>query len=176
MYFFQASILFSTEKAHYWPILVSFWPILAILSRIYALFGVLFTGLNKAVVYQTWQRWGNRHWKRSHGKKGPNGSHFSGNDGSLLVEGKMDDRRLRDGDVKRSANQTPTILPPVRPCSQENVFSGKFLRERKYSSTNRIIGFLQGFLLHGLHFPFAKKYQQFWSLYKKNSRLQLQKE
>ena len=59
-------------------------------------------------------------------KKGPNGSHFSGNDGSLLVEEKMDDRRLRDGDVKRSANQTPTILPPVRPCSQENVFSGDF--------------------------------------------------
>ena len=69
VYFFQASILFSTEKAHYWPILVSFWPILAILSRIYALFGLLFTGLDKAVVYQTWQRWGIRHWKRSHGKK-----------------------------------------------------------------------------------------------------------
>ena len=94
-------------------------------------------------------------------KKGPNGSHFSGNDGSLLVEGKIDDRRLRDGDVKRSANQTPTILPPVRPCSQENVFSGKFLRERKYSLLSQIIGFLQGFLLHGLHFSFVKKYQQF---------------
>ena len=39
-YPFQAHVLFSLENAKYWPIL-------AILSRIYALFGVLFTGLLK---------------------------------------------------------------------------------------------------------------------------------
>ena len=32
-----------------------FWPILAILSRIYALFGVPFKGLNSAVAYHNWQ-------------------------------------------------------------------------------------------------------------------------
>ena len=43
--FFQAGVLFSTESA-------KFWPILAILLRIHALFGVLFTGINNAVAYQ----------------------------------------------------------------------------------------------------------------------------
>ena len=43
--FFQASVFFSTEND-------KFWPILAILSRIFALFGVLLTGINIAVAYQ----------------------------------------------------------------------------------------------------------------------------
>ena len=42
---FQAHALVGIEN----PI---FWPVLAILSRIYALFGALFTGLNSAVVPQ----------------------------------------------------------------------------------------------------------------------------
>ena len=42
---FQVSVLFSIEKA-------KFWPILAILSQIYVLFGVLFTSTNSAVEYQ----------------------------------------------------------------------------------------------------------------------------
>ena len=41
----QASDLFGIENA-------KFWPALAILSRIYTLFGALFTGLNSAVVPQ----------------------------------------------------------------------------------------------------------------------------
>ena len=49
-FFFQASVLFSIETAFF-----RYWPILAILSRIYALFGVHTTGLNSAVVYQNWQ-------------------------------------------------------------------------------------------------------------------------
>ena len=40
---FQEGVLFSTENA-------KFWPILAILPRLYAVFGVLITGLNNAVV------------------------------------------------------------------------------------------------------------------------------
>ena len=32
-----------------------FWPVLAILSRFYALVGILFTGLNIVVAYQKWQ-------------------------------------------------------------------------------------------------------------------------
>ena len=39
--FFQASILCSVENAKFWPFLAQ----LAILLQIYALFGVLFTGL-----------------------------------------------------------------------------------------------------------------------------------
>ena len=34
-----------------------FWPILAILSQIYALFDVLFTGLNNVAMYQNLQLW-----------------------------------------------------------------------------------------------------------------------
>ena len=41
--FFQAGAFFCIENAEYWRIL-------AILSRIYALFGALITGLNSAVV------------------------------------------------------------------------------------------------------------------------------
>ena len=37
------------------PVYAKFWPVLAILSRIYAVFGVLYAGLNSAVVYQNWQ-------------------------------------------------------------------------------------------------------------------------
>ena len=43
--FFSASILFSTEN-------VISWPMLTILPRIYALFGVVFTGLNNEVAYK----------------------------------------------------------------------------------------------------------------------------
>ena len=46
--FFQANERFSTENA-------KFWPILAILSQIYAHFGVFFAGLNNMVTYQKWQ-------------------------------------------------------------------------------------------------------------------------
>ena len=51
--FFQAGVLFSIENtnAYFGP----FWQILAILSRMCALFGVLFTGLNDMAVYQNWQ-------------------------------------------------------------------------------------------------------------------------
>ena len=50
MYFFQAGALFSIEYT-------KLWPVLAILSRIYAnfWFGAPFTGLNIAVVPQNWQ-------------------------------------------------------------------------------------------------------------------------
>ena len=44
--FFQAGVLFIIEKAYYCPIF-------AILTH--ALFGVLFSGLNNAMVYQNWQ-------------------------------------------------------------------------------------------------------------------------
>ena len=37
------------------PTFGMFWPILAILLRIYALFGVQFKGLNSAVAYHNWQ-------------------------------------------------------------------------------------------------------------------------
>ena len=43
VYFFQAGAPLSIENA-------KFWPVLAILSRIYALFSAPFTGLNSAVV------------------------------------------------------------------------------------------------------------------------------
>ena len=42
---FQEGVLFSTENA-------KFWPILAILPQLYAVFGILIKGLNNAVVYQ----------------------------------------------------------------------------------------------------------------------------
>ena len=42
---FQVSVLFSIEKA-------KFWPFLAILSQIYVLFGAYFTSLNSVVVPQ----------------------------------------------------------------------------------------------------------------------------
>ena len=46
--FFQARALFCIENAN-------FWPILAILSQIYAVFGALFAGLNSVAVNQFWQ-------------------------------------------------------------------------------------------------------------------------
>ena len=45
--FFQADAPFTKENA-------KFWPILAYLSQIYALFGAPFTGLNSVVVPQNW--------------------------------------------------------------------------------------------------------------------------
>ena len=48
VYFFQAGALFCIDNA-------KFWPILTILLQIYALFVVLFTGLNNAVAYQKGQ-------------------------------------------------------------------------------------------------------------------------
>ena len=48
VYFFQAGVLFCKENAE-------LLPLLAILSQIYALFGVLFTGLISVVVCQNWQ-------------------------------------------------------------------------------------------------------------------------
>ena len=48
LYFFQAGVLFSIEDVISWLIVAN----LAILSQTYALFGVFFTGQNKAVAYQ----------------------------------------------------------------------------------------------------------------------------
>ena len=42
VYFFQAGVPFSIENA-------KFWPVLALLSRIYALFGAPLTGLNSVM-------------------------------------------------------------------------------------------------------------------------------
>ena len=39
-----------------------FWPIRTILTRLYAFFGVLFTGMNSGVVYQNWQISGMSLW------------------------------------------------------------------------------------------------------------------
>ena len=48
---FQASMILNIENAKSWPI-CPFWPILDIILQIYALFGIRFTGLHNAVVYQ----------------------------------------------------------------------------------------------------------------------------
>ena len=53
VFFFALLYLLAWRTQNFGP----FWPILAILSRIYALFGVLFTGLNNVAVYQSLQIW-----------------------------------------------------------------------------------------------------------------------
>ena len=47
-------MILNIENAKSWPI-CPFWPILDIILQIYALFGIRFTGLHNAVVYQNWQ-------------------------------------------------------------------------------------------------------------------------
>ena len=55
VYIFEAGTLFSKENRNFglfWTILTN---IVDFFSRIYALFVVLFRGLNKVAVYQNWQ-------------------------------------------------------------------------------------------------------------------------
>ena len=56
VYFFWAGVIFSTENAKAWSFLANF-DLLAIMSEIYVLIGVLFTGLNNVAVYQNVQMW-----------------------------------------------------------------------------------------------------------------------
>ena len=62
VYFFWAGVIFSTENAKAWSFLANF-DLLAIMSEIYVLIGVLFTGLNNVAVYQNGQIWWKGLWK-----------------------------------------------------------------------------------------------------------------
>ena len=57
VYFFRAAVPFSLGERKMLAFFGPVWPKMATLSRIYALFAVLFTSLNNVAVCQNWQIW-----------------------------------------------------------------------------------------------------------------------